>query len=595
MDVWYPSPSLLEHLMNCLEDFESQPFDKKDIQKSFEFQGSLSEKLGLFLFEPLYPRGQNRYTRTIGTILEILTNMNFIELSPKQGYFKLKGLPRERKEISHQIGSEQLLWSYVLIAKSNWAGVLPYKNKKEIFNSGKGLFWNSLSYLQSITQCSHFLIWLSSDACTISQKNKTWILCVLDRSLTGSVDESLEWILEPLRSNISWPGDWGNDESLLYQAQMKIFDMEYLLYFWEILGKLGYSPSCIFGKGIVLGGELGNFSGIEYDLEPRGQLFDGSCLATSFELICDHLTRPQPSIRNLDVRSSSIQPNHKIDNFGFPYNLIHIDGTELQWNQGMLHSALLGQTPRMWLLAESFGFTVALHCEKDAVVSRARARLPWYGPVENLDFSTRFVELELNIDSWKQRLIEVLLRGNLPLICIDSNDYLKSLQDGTYTWADGDTAAKRDIAAKNGSHHHQPSSRDNYEKEQIGHAIIVSGVHLRKPTSGNPVLMWKILDSNPGHGFMTAFPGTTPKFNSGYGNRKVPNGGSVVWMTTNELYNVFDRSIDSVWIHEISWAKYQQKEGNEVVEGKPSTLSGIYDACHTAKYRPLRNLKTLKK
>ena len=193
-------------------------------------------------------------------------------------------------------------------------------------------------------------------------------------------------------------------------------------------------------------------------------------------------------------------------------------------------------------------------------------------------------------------MIEVLLRGNLPLICIDSNDYLKSLQDGTYTWADGDTAAKRDIAAKNGSLHHQPSSRDNYEKEQIGHAIIVSGVHLRKPTSGNPVLMWKILDSNPGHGFMTAFPGKMRfGFNSGYGNRKVPNGGSVVWMTTNELYNVFDRSIDSVWIHEISWAKYQQNEGNEVVEGIPSTLSGIYDACHTAKYRPLRNLKTLKK
>ena len=610
MDVWYPSPSLLEHLMNGLEDFGNQDFDKKDIKNIFEFQ-EVTEELDLFLFEPLYPSRQNRYTRTIGTILEILTNMNFIELSTRQGYFRLKGLKKERTEIRYQIGSEQLLWSYVLIAKSNWegallhknkieifnfaAGVLSYKSNKEIFNSGKGLFWNSLSYLQTTTQRSHFLVWLSSDACTISQKRRTHILCV-NEDLTGSVDESLEWILEPLRSNISWPGDWGNDESLLYQAQMKIFDMEYLLYFWEILGKLGYSPSCIFGEGIVLRGELGNFSGIEYDLEPRGQLFDGSCLATSFELICDHLTRPQPSIRNLDVRSSSIQPNHKIDYFEFPYNLIHIDGTELQWNQGMLHSALLGQTPRMWLLAESFGFTVALHCEKDAVVLRARARLPWYGPVENLDFSTRFVELELNIDSWKQRLIEVLLRGNLPLICIDSNDYLESLQDGTYTWADGDTAAKRDNAAKNRSRDHQPSSRDNYEKEQIGHAIIVSGVHLRKPTSGNPVLMWKILDSNPGHGFMTAFPGPMRfGFNSGYGNRKVPNGGSVVWMTTNELYNVFDRSIDSVWIHEISWAKYQQNEGNEVVEGIPSTLSSIYDACHTAKYRPLRNLKTLKK
>ena len=104
MDVWYPSPSLLEHLMNCLEDFGNQDFDKKDIQNSFEFPGSLSEELGLFLFEPLDPRGQNRYTRTIGTILEILTNMNFIELSPRQGYFRLKGLEKERKEISYQIG-----------------------------------------------------------------------------------------------------------------------------------------------------------------------------------------------------------------------------------------------------------------------------------------------------------------------------------------------------------------------------------------------------------------------------------------------------------------------------------------------------------
>ena len=211
---------------------------------------------------------------------------------------------------------------------------------------------------------------------------------------------------------------------------MKIFDMEYLFYFWEILGKLGYSPNNAYAKGIVLSVEHGDFSGIEYDLDPRGQMFDGSCLATSFELICDHLTRPLPSIRNIDGRSNSIHPNHQIHNFGYPNDRIHIDGTELQWNQGMLHSSLLGQTPRMWLLAESFGFTVALHCETASVVSRARAKLPWYGPVEELDFSKCFVELELNIDSWKQRLIEVLLRGNLPLICIDSHDYLKSLQNG---------------------------------------------------------------------------------------------------------------------------------------------------------------------
>jgi hypothetical protein len=599
MDVWNienSRHSLLGMLMQHLETYSFRDFSKKEIETSFEFHATLSIELRMFLFERLPPGGQNRFTRTINTILEILTNLNIIELTTRQGYFRLKGLEEERRNIRYRLGLDQLLWSYVLIAKSDWRGVLKFKNKKEIFNSGKGLFWNSLSYLKSQTQCSHFLIWLSSDACTISQKYKTWILSVNEEQTT-SVDESLEWVLEPLRRDISWPADWReNDGSLLYQAQMKIFDMEYLFYFWEILGKLGYSPKYAYGNGIVLSVEHGDFSGIEYDLDPRGQMFDGSCLATSFELICDHLTRPLPAIRNIDGRSNSIQPNHRIDNFGYPNDRIHIDGTELQWNQGMLHSSLLGQTPRMWLLAESFGFTVALHCGTAAVVSRARAKLPWYGPVEELDFSKCFVELELNIDSWKQRLIEVLLRGNLPLICIDSDDYLKSLQNGTYAWADGDTAAKRDNAAKENHRGNQPISRDNYCEEQIGHAIIVSGVHLRKPTSGDPVLMWKILDSNPGHGFMTRFSGATRfEFNPDYSDRKIPHGGSVVWMTTNELYNIFDRSRDSVWIHEISWAKYQQNENDEVVEGLPLTLQGIYDACHTAKYRPLSNLKTCKK
>ena len=599
MDVWtieYSRHSLLGMLMEHLETYSYRDFDKKEIETSFELQATLSEELHMFLFEPLSRGGQNRFTRTINTILEILTNLNIIESTTRQGYFRLKGLEEERRDIRYRLGLDQLLWSYVLIAKSGWEGVLEFKNKKEIFNSGKGLFWNSLSYLKSPTQCSHFLIWLSSEACTISQKNTKWILSVNEEATT-SVDESLEWVLEPLRRDVAWPADWrGNDGSLLYQAQMKIFDMEYLFYFWEILGKLGYSPNCAYAEGIVLSVEHGDFSGIEYDLDPRGQMFDGSCLATSFELICDHLTRPLPSIRNIDGRSNSIQPNHQIDNFGYPNDRIHIDGTELQWNQGMLHSSLLGQTPRMWLLAESFGFTVALHCETAAVVSGARAKLPWYGPVEELDFSKCFVELELNIASWKQRLIEVLLRGNLPLICIDSDDYLKSLQNGTYMWVDGDIAAKRDNAAKEKNRGDRPISRDNYCEEQIGHAIIVSGVHLRKPTSGDPVLMWKILDSNPGHGFMTISPGATRfEFNPDYSNRKIPNGGSVVWMTTNELYNIFDRSRDRVWIHEISWAKYQQNEDGEEVEGLPPSLQGIYDACHTAKYRLLRNLKTYKK
>ena len=91
------------------------------------------------------------------------------------------------------------------------------------------------------------------------------------------------------------------------------------------------------------------------------------------------------------------------------------------------------------------------------------------------------------------------------------------------------------------------------------------------------MLLWKILDSNPGHGFLMN-KSTEPKykFDSQYTTRKNPNGGDVLWLTSNELFNLLDLS--GVLIHEIAWTD-------------DGIINGIENSCHTAKFRPLTNLK----
>ena len=607
-EVPYSDENLFIKLMKCIQEIKSPTFSKKELKGKFEFHMSEDENLTEFIFGP-FKEKVSRYDYYIPSILGVLENMNFIErTSSSNTLYRASGTPDDRLVMIEKLKSDQIVWDYVLYANLTKSSVpkltpirhmmvsqgmiptpkagteLKNKNKKEIFNIGKGLFWNSLSYLHNTTQRSHFLVWLSNEAYEIDQQNTEWRISI-NEELVGSVGESLEWLLEPRRKG----GGFEDDFSLLYQAKQEMFDAESLLYFWEIVSKLGFNPTRIPQEGIMLlNSPSTTFTGIEYHLEPRGQLFDGTCLATSFELICDHLTRSMPAIRNQDVRSHSIHPNHEIDNLGTPFPSIQIDGTELNWNQGMMHSAILGQTARMWLLAESFGFTVALHSPEIRNVMNAGTKLPWYGDVKRLNFSSRHVELSLDIDSWKQRLIEILLRGNLPLICIDSNDYSQQLQDGTYIWVDGDAAAERDKKASlhskdnSGVRHQHQEWEGNMEKEQIGHAMTISGVHLRKPINENPVLLWKILDSNPGHGFLMN-KSTEPKykFDSQYTTRKNPNGGDVLWLTSNELFNLLDLS--GVLIHEIAWTK-----DNPVNNG--FSFADIEDPCHTAKFRPLTNL-----
>ncbi len=601
--VPYSDENLFIKLMKCIQEIKSPTFSKKELKEKYGIYLSADQDLYRHIMVP-FKRDISSYDYTINSILKILENMDFIkrDTSSKTLYQKI-GTHDERLDMIWQLNSDRIVWDYVLYAnlpKSSVpeltsierlmvsSGMIPtpkamteliYKNKMEIFNIGKGLFWNSLSYLHNTTQRSYFLAWLSNKAYTIVQVKNTWEVSINEK-LVGSVSESLKRLLEPRRKG----GGSEDDFSLLYQAKQEMFDAESLLYFWEVLSKLDFNPTQIPQVGIMmLNSPSTTFTGIEYHLEPRGQIFDGTCLATSFELICDHLTRPMPAIRNLDVRSHSIHPNHEIDNFGTPFPSIQIDGTELNWNQGMIHSAILGQTARMWLLAESFGFTVALHSPEIRNVMNTGAKLPWYGNVKRLNFSSRHVELSLDIDSWKQRLIEILLRGNLPLICIDSNDYSQQIQDGTFIWVDGDAAAERDnkflfhSTDVSDVRHQQQEWEGNMEKEQIGHALTISGVHLRKPLNENPVLLWKVLDSNPGHGFLKGKT-TEPKFefDPQYTTRKNPNGGDVLWLTSNELFNLLDLS--GVLIHEIAWSDDDIIKSNE-------------NSCHTAKFRPLTNIK----
>lgn len=601
--VPYSDENLFIKLMKCIQEIKSSTFSKKELKEKYGIYLSADQDLYHHIMDSS-KRDISSYDSTINSILEILENMGFIErdTSSRTLYHKF-GTSHERLDMIRRLHSDRIVWDYVLSANLSKSSVpkldgiphmivkggmiptpkaravLKYKDKTEIFNIGKGLFWNSLSYLRNTTQRSRFLVWRSNKAYTIVQVKNTWEVSI-NEELVGSVSESLEWLLEPRRKG----GGFEYDFSLLYQAKQEMFDAESLLYFWELLSKLDFNPTHIPQEGIImLNFPSTTFTGIEYHLEPRGQIFDGTCLATSFELICDHLTRPMPAIRNQDVRSHSIHPNHEIDNFGTPFPSIQIDGTELNWNQGMIHSAILGQTARMWLLAESFGFTVALHSPEIRNVMNTGAKLPWYGNVERLNFSSRHVELSLDIDPWKQRLIEILLRGNLPLICINSKDYSKQIQDGTYIWVDGDAAAERDkkalLLSRDIPHdrHHQLEHEGNMEKEQIGHALTISGVHLRKPRKESPVLLWKVLDSNPGHGFLVN-KSTEPKFefDPQYTTRKNPNGGDVLWLTSNELFNLLDLS--GVLIHEIAWTDDGIIKSNE-------------NSCHTAKFRPLTNIK----
>ena len=575
-----PGENLFLKLMKCIQAIDSPTFSKRELKLKFEQYIRVDDELYSFIMGS-FDGNQSRYAKTINSILKILENMNFIGKSPSEdSRYQMIGDQESRNHITSNLGYDQNIWGYVLCAKIHPLDglmihhyILENKNKKEIFNIGKGLFWDSLSYLCSTEQCSKFLIWLSNSAYKIMQSHSKWIISI-DEDYFGTIIESLEWLLEPSADS----GLFEDDFSLLYQAKLKRFEStESLLYFWEILSKLGWNPTHIPREGIILLNSPSNtFTGIEYDLEPRGQLFDGTCLATSFELICDHLTRPLPAMRNQDARSHSIHPTHNIDT-GSPFSSIHLDGTKLNWNQGMLHSAILGQTARMWLLAESFGFTVALHSPDEQIVANARAKLPWYSHhVERLDFSSRHVQLSDDIDSWKQRLLEILLRGNLPLICINSDDFSKKLQNGTYVWTDGDTAAKRDMKAKSlPPHLRHGRCEGNMEKEDIGHAMTISGVHLRKPKEGDPVLLWKVLDSNPGHGFLkNVSTDSRYLFDPQYLNRKSPNGGDVIWLTTNELFNQLDST--GVWIHEIAWTKDEPVRKSE-------------DHCHTAKFLPLSN------
>lgn len=509
------------------------------------------------------------YDKTIGTILTIIdrlsdavkydgTNLIFLDDISIDAYIPFK--------------DDAMMWSYVISALCS-GNILGHKEKMEIFNIGRGLFYRSLNFINTTTEGSRYLIWQSNQAFTISQKNKRFHIEFFEE-YAGEVYENLEWLLEPHTKNN--PSPFEEDFSLLYQARLEFLSPESMLYFWQLMSRLGFVPKQQTGTGILLSTGEGLTTGIEYSLDPRGQLFDGTCLSVSFEVVCDHLTHPLPAYRRDIVREHSITPNHSIENFGLPLNTKHLDGTMINWNQGMMHSAILGQTPRMWLLSESFGFSIALHSPYEEHLKQVPMTLPWYKYAEPRDFSDRYVELGGTIDDWKQRLLQVLLRGNLPIICIDSDDYGRAFQNGMYIWTNGDEAQRREkkmkqICDEQRHRNHPPFNR--HEEGRVGHALTITGVHLLKSKRDGPVLLWKVLDSNPGHNFIAQTSDLTGlKFDSGYSNAREPCGGDTLWCTSSELFSQLDKG--DVWIHEIGWAP----------------LNVLNQCPHTAEYRPLTNL-----
>jgi hypothetical protein len=229
----------------------------------------------------------------------------------------------------------------------------------------------------------------------------------------------------------------------------------------------------------------------------------------------------------------------------------------------------------MWLLAESFDFSVALHSPYEDKLRHMPMTLPWYKRIDFKDFSDRHAPLTRSFEAWKQRMLEVLLRGNLPIICIESADYDRKLQDGKYVWCDGNMSKEREERARNSEiQNPESSSGRDFEGPRIGHALTISGVHLRKPETGEPVLLWKVLDSNPGHNFvMKTSDITGVKFDSSYSMAQKSGGGDTLWMTSSEIFSMLDKA--DVWIHEIGWVRTEEN----------------HDSINTVKHRPLTNLE----
>ena len=571
-DVIYSTDGLFNVIVKyvCSNDFE--PISKSNFKNVFRkhlitTNTSESEELPDWIKHFLFSKNGSRsvYDKTIDTILDILAKLDLISI------ILGKMIEPKNRDAARMLDDDDMMWDYVISALCRGGrNEIDNKVKNEIFNTAKGLFFRSLDYLTTDTECSHYLIWQSCKEYTIIQKNKKFKVEFSNEDW-GTVSESLEWVLEPHRNRC---GD-EDDFSLLYQAQQEFITPESLLYFWQIMSRLGYIPKTSFEEGIHFSPGTGLTTGIEYSLSPRGQIFDGTCVAVSFELICDHLTRQLPALRNHSTQPQSIVIDHEIGNTGQPLSTKDLDGTIINWNQGMIHSAILGQTPRMWLLAESFGFSVALHSPWEEKLKHIPMSLPWYKTVDYKDFSDRHVPLVQSLEAWKQRMLEILLRGNLPIICIESDDYDSKLQDGTYVWSDGNTSQEREERAggRENKKHYSYAER-NFEGPRIGHALTISGVHMRKPKTGKPVLLWKVLDSNPGHNFsVKTSENTGIKFDSSYSMAQKPGGGDTLWMTSSEIFSMLDKG--DVWIHEIGWVGTGENP----------------DSINTAKHRPLTNLE----
>jgi hypothetical protein len=562
-DVIYSSEDLFNTIVKYVSSDDFKRTHKSDFEKDFQthLENIRADWAVKFLFSK---NGSGSiYDKTIDTVLKILENLELVDI-----LLGITIMPKIR-DIGGMLDDDNVTWDYIISALGR-NGKIDNNTKHEIFNTGKGLFFRSLDYLTTDTECSHYLIWKSCKEYQIIQKNETFEI-EFPNDDWGTVYESLEWLLEPHRNTDNNEDDF----SLLYQAHQEFLTPESLLYFWQIMSELGYIPKTSIGEDISFSPGTGLTTGIEYILSPRGQLFDGTCLAASFELVCDHLTNQLPALRNDSKQHHSIALNHDIGNIDPPPNTRDLDGTIINWNQGMIHSAILGQTPRMWLLAESFGFSVALHSPDEDKLRHMPMTLPWYKRTDYKDFSDRHAPLIQSFEAWKQRMLEVLLRGNLPIVCIESADYDRKLQDGKYVWCDGNMSQEREERARNSEIQNPGSySGQDFEGPRIGHALTISGVHLRKPKTGEPVLLWKVLDSNPGHNFVVKTSDKTGvKFDSSYSTAQKSGGGDTLWMTSSEIFSMLDKG--DVWIHEIGWVR----------------TDGNHDSINTAKYRPLTNFE----
>ena len=103
----------------------------------------------------------NRHKRNIPILYLILDLIVFWQ--------RMMIMPKNRDQ-RRMLDGDSVTWDYVISALGR-NGKIDKITKQEIFNTGKGLFFRSLDYLTTDTECSHYLIWKSCKEYQIIQNN----------------------------------------------------------------------------------------------------------------------------------------------------------------------------------------------------------------------------------------------------------------------------------------------------------------------------------------------------------------------------------------------------------------------------------------